>query len=119
MFMHVVLMEIEADAAFHAEVERWCARVGRECEGVLGYAYRENAASRAAGLGHVVVAHFVDAAAHDAYQVSEAHRGMKAFMAPKIRRLVVFDGDVADLDSPSAPPGEPGADDRRRPTVPR
>ncbi len=103
MFMHVVLMEIAADAAFHAEVERWCERVRRECDGVLGYAYGENTAARADGLSHAVVAHFVDEAAHDAYQTSPAHQGMKAFMAPEIRRIVVFDGDVADLAH--APPG--------------
>ncbi len=98
MFMHVVLMEIEADEAFHAEVERWCERIRGECEGVLGYVYGTNVASRAAGLDRAVVAHFVDAAAHDAYQVSQAHQGMKTFMAPWIRRIVVFDNDVPDLD---------------------
>jgi quinol monooxygenase YgiN len=97
MYMHVVLMEIEADAAFHAEVEHWCDRVRGECDGVLGYVYRDNTASRADGLGHTVIAHFVDEAAHDAYQASPAHQGMKAFMAPAIRRIVVFDGDVPAL----------------------
>lgn len=95
--MHVVLMEIAADAAFHAEVERWCDRIRGECDGVLGYVYGGNIASRADGLSHAVVAHFVDETAHDAYQTSPAHQGMKDFMAPAIRRIVVFDGAVPDL----------------------
>lgn len=96
MFLHAVLMELssQADAAFHARVERHCEAVRAHCAGVVSYGYGPNVASRAAGLGWAVVGTFTDAAAHDAYQVSAVHQAMKADMSPVIVRLVVLDMEV-------------------------
>lgn len=96
MFLHAVLMELsnEADAAFHARVERHCEAVRASCAGLVSYVYGPNQASRAAGLSWAVVGCFTDAAAHDAYQVSAAHVAMKTEMAPVIVRLVVLDTEV-------------------------
>ena len=74
MYMHVVLMEIEADAAFHAEVEHWCDASARRMRLAFSYVYRENTTfSAPTGSAHCD-AHFVDEAAHDAYQASPAHQ---------------------------------------------
>ena len=96
MFLHVVMLQLSAaaDAQFHARVQGYCDRIRAECEGVAGYAFRPNQASRADGLTHAVVAAFADGSAHDRYQVSPAHQEMKAYMANFIERLVVFDGDI-------------------------
>lgn len=105
MYLHIVLMALtpDADEAFLARVQTHCDRVRQECAGVLGYQFRTNEAARSQGLDYATVSMFESAAAHDAYQVSDAHVAMKADMAPYIARLVVFDGDVAvSLPSPAA-----------------
>ncbi|MGE8620249.1 MAG: Dabb family protein [Achromobacter spanius] len=96
MFLHVVMLQLSpaADGDFHARVQGYCERILAECEGVSGYAFRPNQASRADGLTHAVVAAFTDSAAHDRYQVSPAHQEMKTYMADFIDRLVVFDGEI-------------------------
>ena len=96
MFLHVVMLQLSsaADARFHARVQDYCGRILAECDGVTGYSFRPNQASRADGLTHAVVAAFADGAAHDRYQVCAAHQEMKAYMADYIERLVVFDGDI-------------------------
>lgn len=94
MFHHVVLMRFSeaADDAFHARVESYCRRVREECAGVRDYFIAPNQSDRNDGLTHAVVLVCDDAAAHEAYQVSPAHREMKAYMTPFIARIVVFDG---------------------------
>ncbi|KCB24866.1 Dabb family protein [Bordetella hinzii] len=96
MFLHVVMLQLSgaADAAFHARVQAYCRRILAECDGVLGYSFGVNQASRSDGLGHAVVAAFEDGPAHDRYQVSPVHQEMKTYMAGFIERLVVYDGDV-------------------------
>lgn len=96
MFLHVVMLQLSAaaDARFHERVQAYCDRILAECEGVAGYSFRPNQASRADGLTHAVVAAFADGPSHDRYQVSAAHQEMKAYMADFIERLVVFDGDI-------------------------
>ncbi|MFY3955022.1 hypothetical protein ACOTED_21125 [Achromobacter xylosoxidans] len=65
MFLHVVMLQLSgaADARFHDRVQGYCDRILAECDGVAGYAFRPNLASRADGLTHAVVAAFTDAAA--------------------------------------------------------
>ena len=94
MFHHVVMMRFSeaADPAFFARVETYCRRVRAECAGVRDYFIAPNLSDRNDGLTHAVVLVCDDAAAHDAYQVSSAHRDMKAYMTPFIVRIVVFDG---------------------------
>ncbi|MCF7766094.1 Dabb family protein [Achromobacter pulmonis] len=96
MFLHVVMLQLSgaADARFHERVQGYCARILGECDGVAIYAFRPNAASRSDGLTHAVVAGFLDAAAHERYQVSPAHQDMKAYMAGFIERIVVYDGEI-------------------------
>lgn len=96
MFVHVVMLQLSsaADAGFHERVQVYCNRVLAECDGVAGYAFRPNQASRADGLTYAVVAAFADEAAHDRYQVSPVHQEMKTYMAGFIERLVVFDGEI-------------------------
>lgn len=95
MFHHVVMMRFSeaADAAFFARVETYCRRVRAECVGVRDYFIAPNQSARNDGLTHAVVLVCDDAGAHDAYQVSPAHREMKAYMTPFIARIVVFDAD--------------------------
>ncbi len=96
MFLHVVMLQLShaADARFHDRVQGYCQRILAECDGVTGYAFRPNEASRSDGLTHAVVAAFVDGPAHDRYQVSAAHQEMKTYMAGFIERLVVYDGEI-------------------------
>lgn len=96
MYLHVVMMAFDdsADAAFFATVRHYGERIRAECEGVLGYTLTENEADRSGGHTHALVSQFVSAAAHDAYQISPVHQEMKAWMGPKIRQIVVFDGSV-------------------------
>ena len=93
MFHHIVLMRFTAatDARFLAEVERYADRIRRELPYVRAYAFVRNAAGRAQGYDWAVIAHFDDSAAHDAYQVSDAHQEMKAYMAPFIADLIACD----------------------------
>lgn len=97
MFLHVVMMRFngDADVHFHERVRQYCARIRSECDGVAGYDFQPNAASRSDGLDHAVIGAFVDSAAHDRYQASPAHQEMKAFMAGFIERLVVCDSEIA------------------------
>jgi hypothetical protein len=96
MYLHVVMLQLSeaADAPFHERVQGYCQRILAECDGVAGYAFRPNEASRSDGLTHAVVAAFADSPAHDRYQVSPAHQEMKAYMAGFIERLVVYDGEI-------------------------
>lgn len=96
MFLHVVLMRLngDADAKFRERVKHYCSRIRSECDGVAGYDFRPNEASRSDGLDHAVIGAFTDSAAHDLYQVSPAHQEMKAYMAGFIDRLVVCDSEV-------------------------
>ena len=57
------------------------------------YDFRRNVASRSDGLDWAVFGSFESSADHDAYQESEAHQQMKAFMTPYIARIVVCDID--------------------------
>src|SRR5690554_4947688 len=101
MFLHIVMMSLDdrVDPQFFEQVQSYADRVIAECEGLLLFHFGENVADRAAGYTHVTSSAFVDAAAHDAYQVSPAHTAMKAFMGPHIKDIVVYDGTV---------PGFPG-----------
>lgn len=94
MFYHIVMMQFSdaADAAFFQRAEDYCNRIRAECSGVRDYFMAPNRADRSDGLTHAVVAVCDDSAAHDAYQVSDAHQEMKSFMAGYITRIVVFDG---------------------------
>ena len=48
MFLHVVMLQLSgaADARFHDRVQGYCDRILAECDGVAGYAFRPNQASR-------------------------------------------------------------------------
>ncbi|ARP77665.1 MULTISPECIES: Dabb family protein [Bordetella] len=96
MFLHVVMMEFDdrIDAGFFRTVDEYVARMKRECDGLLLYHFGENVAARSQGYTHATSSAFVDSAAHDAYQVCPAHVAMKAFMGPRIKRVVVYDGEV-------------------------
>mgnify|MGYP000096828468 CR=1 FL=1 len=96
MFYHVVMMRFTeaADAEFHRQVEEFAGRIRRECGGLIHYDYGTNVASRGKGFDRVVLAVLESSAAHDRYQVSEAHQAMKAYMTPFISDLVVCDADV-------------------------
>lgn len=91
MFHHVVAMKFRpgADQAFYDRVEDYCERIRRTGTRVVRYVFRENTASRNDGLTHVILSAFVTAADHDAYQVSPLHAEMKAYMLPRIERIVV------------------------------
>ena len=103
MFYHIVMMRLngKAGAEFHAQAEAFAARVRRESAGLVHYGYGVNVAGRGKGYDHVVLSIFESSAAHDLYQVSPAHQGMKAFMTPYIEDLIVCD---TDLPSPAPIP---------------
>jgi quinol monooxygenase YgiN len=96
MFLHVVMMKLngDIDARFRQRVQSYCARIRSECDGVAGYGFQRNLASRSDGLEYAVIGAFTDSSAHDRYQVSPAHQEMKAYMAGFIERLVVCDSDI-------------------------
>lgn len=94
MFMHIVMMEFIPDAGpeFYRQVEAYALRIRQECADTLIYHFGINEAARSAGYTHAVVSAFQGAAAHDAYQVSQAHVEMKNYMGPYIHRMAVYDG---------------------------
>ena len=96
MFLHVVMMRFngDADVRFRERVQHYCARIRSECDGVAGYDFKPNVASRSDGLDYAVIGAFTDSSAHDRYQVSPAHQEMKAYMAGFIERLVVCDSEI-------------------------
>ncbi len=93
MFYHVVMMKLsnDADAAFHAKVEAFAAEFRKGAKGLVAYDYGRNVADRSKGYDWAVVGAFKSSADHDAYQVSDLHQRMKAFMTPVIADLVVCD----------------------------
>lgn len=93
MFYHVVMMKLskDADAAFHAKVEEFAEEIRRTAKGLIAYNYGRNVADRGKGYDWAVVGAFQSSADHDAYQVSDVHQRMKAFMMPVIEDLVVCD----------------------------
>ena len=93
MFYHVVMMKLskDADAAFHAKVEEFAAEFRINTKGLVSYDYGRNLADRSKGYDWAVVGAFKSSADHDAYQVSDLHQRMKAFMTPVIADLVVCD----------------------------
>jgi hypothetical protein len=93
MFYHVVMMTLskDADAAFHAKVEAFAAEIRKSANGLVAYDYGRNLADRGKGYDWAVVGAFTSSADHDAYQVSDVHQRMKAFMTPVIADLVVCD----------------------------
>ena len=93
MFYHVVMMKLsnDADAAFHAKVEAFAAEFRINTKGLVSYDYGRNLADRSKGYDWAVVGAFKSSADHDAYQVSDLHQRMKAFMTPVIADLVVCD----------------------------
>lgn len=95
MFHHVVLMEFtpEADQRFLDRVEAYAEQLRRSAPNLVRYVFSRNVASRSDGLAWGIVSSFASAADHDAYQVSETHQEMKAYMAPYIARIVVCDLD--------------------------
>ena len=95
MFHHLVLMAFtaQADQAFHDKVEGFAERIRRTAPRLRRYEFRRNVASRSDGLDWAVFGSFDSSADHDAYQVSEVHQQMKAFMTPYIARIVVCDID--------------------------
>jgi len=98
MFLHIVMMRLDesVDSHFFEQVHAYAERVKAECEGLLMYHFGRNEADRAGGYDYVTSSAFVDAAAHDAYQVSPAHVAMKAFMGGYIKDVVVYDGTLPD-----------------------
>jgi len=105
MFLHIVMLKFNgrADERFFQQVTEHAKRVQRECEGILMYHFGENIAERSQGYTHATSAAFVDAAAHDAYQISPSHTAMKAFMGDYIEQIAVYDGVV-----PHQPAGNQG-----------
>jgi hypothetical protein len=98
MFYHVVMMKLtkDADAAFHAKVETFAAEIRRSAKGLVAYDYGLNVADRSKGFDRAVLGAFETSADHDAYQVSDVHERMKAFMTPVIADLVVCDFETPD-----------------------
>lgn len=102
MFLHIVMMRFDdsVDSQFFEHVHRYAQRVESECDGLLMYHFGENKADRAGGYNYATSSVFVDAAAHDDYQVSPAHTAMKTFMGPYIKEVVVYDSIVPDIRPP-------------------
>jgi len=98
MFHHVVAMQFNelADQAFFAKAEAYCAEIRRTAKNLRCYVLRRNVASRSDGLTHVIMASFDTPADHDAYQTSDIHVEMKAFMIPRIARIVVCELDDSE-----------------------
>jgi len=96
MFLHIVMMAFteRANAQFFDTVQTYVVRMQQESKDLLLYHFGENTADRAQGYTHATCAAFVDADAHNAYQISPAHLAMKTYMAPYIARIVVYDGTV-------------------------
>lgn len=96
MFYHVVMLKLtkDADAAFHAKCEAFGAEFRKSAKGLIAYDYGRNLADRSKGYDWAVVAVFETGADHDAYQVSELHQRVKAFMMPMIADLVVCDFQI-------------------------
>ena len=97
MFHHIVLMRLTeaADAGFFETVERYVQRMPRELPYVRGYALLRNVASRSKGYDWAIISRFDSSAAHEAYQVSNLHQEMKAYMTPFIAELLACDGETA------------------------
>lgn len=95
MFHHVVLMQFtdEADQRLLESVEAFAERIRSSTPGLLHYVFGNNVASRNDGLSYGIVSSFASSADHDAYQVSEVHQQMKAYMTPFIARIVVCEVD--------------------------
>lgn len=101
MFYHAVLMNLRrVDAAFLARVQGYAERIRGELKYVRDYRFGPNVAARARHYGWCVLAAFDDAADHERYQVSVAHKEMKAFMAPHIAAIVVCDVDTHQPQEP-------------------
>lgn len=98
MFHHVVAMQFNerADQAFFDKAEEYCERIRCTAKHLRCYVMRKNLATRSDGLTHVILASFDTSADHDVYQVSDVHVEMKAFMIPRIARIVVCDIDDSD-----------------------
>lgn len=98
MFLHVVMMQLDnqVDVSFFEQVQAFVERVKSECDGLIMFHFGQNEADRASGYQYVTSAIFVDAAAHDSYQISPAHTAMKTFMTPHIKEVVAYDGNVSD-----------------------
>ena len=98
MFLHVVMMQLDnqVDAIFFEQIQAFVERVKSECDGLIMFHFGKNEADRACGYEYVTSAIFVDAAAHDSYQISPAHTAMKALMSPHMKDVVAYDGNVSD-----------------------
>ena len=98
MFYHVVMMRLtDVDEAFLARVRDYEGRIRRELDGVRGYQFGRNVASRAKDFAWAVIGVFDSAGDHERYQVSSVHQEMKQFMAPHIADIVVCDLDSAGV----------------------
>lgn len=97
MFHHVVLMRFtaEADQVFLDKVEEFCEQIRKSARNLRRYVFRPNLASRSDGLDWGIISSFESPADHDAYQVSSVHQEMKAYMTPRIARIVVCEIDEA------------------------
>ena len=93
MFYHVVMLKLtkDADAAYHAKAAAFGDDFRKSAKGLVSYEYGRNVSDRNKGYDWAVVAVFETSADHDAYQVSELHQKVKAFMTPAIADLVVCD----------------------------
>lgn len=96
MFLHIVMMRLDKKIGeiFFEQVNSLVERVSSECEGLVMFHFGKNEAERADGYEYVTSAIFVDAAAHDNYQISPAHTAMKSFMSPYIKDVVVYDASI-------------------------
>ncbi len=105
MFVHTVLMRLNprAGAEFDARVAGYCRRILADCTGVRAYWYGANEADRHSGFTHAVVGCFDTREDHDAYQVSDAHLAMKAYMASYIDEMAVLDAQIPVVRLEDAP----------------
>ncbi|CAB3837079.1 Dabb family protein [Achromobacter deleyi] len=93
MFRHVVMLSLnnpltERD---HEEIVGMCQSIKEELPGILELRFATNTSDRAHSYTHAFVADFVDAAAHDLYQVAPAHVPLKHKVMALSRQLVVLD----------------------------
>jgi len=98
MFIHAVLLELQPGAGdeLFERLTHFCRRIPHETWGLHSLHFGPNLAARSDGYGHCVIGHFASSAAHDAFQICDAHQEMKACLMPHVARLCVLDAVVAD-----------------------
>lgn len=95
MFHHVVLIKFKTPlaAGSRAFIEREGETLRKSINGLRSMLFVDNVADRSRGYTHAIETIFDNAAAHDLYQNSEAHKPLKQFMGEHAAEVVVLDHD--------------------------